>query len=146
MRPDNSRYLIQAARDRSQAALTRARSALKDIGCDGQPVTFRAVAAAAGVSRAWLYRQPALRAEIERLRADAPASSHPVPAGQRASDQSRQQRIEALLADNARLRADNARLRDHVATLLGERRVAQVTAPAAVPAQANATVSDMSQT
>jgi hypothetical protein len=144
MRPDNSRYIIQAARDRSQAALTRARSALKDLDRDGQPVTFRAVAATAGVSRAWLYRQPGLRQEIERLRADAPASSRPVPAGQRASDQSRQQRIEALLADNARLRADNTRLRDHVAALLGERRAAQITAPAAVPASAKTTVSDMS--
>ena len=126
MRPDNSRYLIQAARNRHQAALSRARTAIKDLDRSRQPVTFRAVAAAAGVSRAWLYRQPALRAEIEQLRAQAPPASRPVPAAQRATDQSRQQRIEALLADNARLRAENTRLREHVATLLGDRRAAQI--------------------
>ncbi|MGH3287277.1 MAG: DUF6262 family protein [Streptosporangiaceae bacterium] len=126
MRPDNSRYLIQSARARSDAALTRARDALRDLDRAGQPVTFRGLAAAAGVSRAWLYRQPAIRAEIEQLRAAAPATARPVPAAQRGTDQSRQQRIEALLADNARLRADNTRLCNHVAVLLGERRDAQI--------------------
>jgi hypothetical protein len=50
----------------------------------------------------------------------------PRPAAQRGTDESRQQRIEALLADNARLRADNTRLSQHVAVLLGERRAAQI--------------------
>lgn len=127
MRPDNSRYLVQSARRRSEAALTRTRDALRDLDRAGEPITFRGVSAAARVSRAWLYRQPALRAEIERLRAaPAPAAGRPLPAAQRGSDESRQQRIEALLADNARLRADNARLNEHVAVLLGERRAAQI--------------------
>lgn len=141
MRPDNSRYLIQAARDRHEAALRRARTALKDLDRGGQPVTFRAVAATAGVSRAWLYRQPQLRAQIERMRADAPAAGPVVPAAQRATDQSRQQRIEALLADNTRLRDENTRLREHVAALLGERRAARAsTSQPAAPIP----VSDMS--
>jgi hypothetical protein len=127
MRPDNSRYLIQSARRRHEDALTRTRAALKDLDRAGEQVTFRAVAAAAGVSRAWLYRQPALRAEIERLRAaPPPATGRPRPAAQRGTDESRQQRIEALLADNARLRADNTRLSQHVAVLLGERRAEQI--------------------
>jgi hypothetical protein len=127
MRPDNSRYLIQSARRRHEDALARTRDALKDLDRAGDQVTFRGVAAAAGVSRAWLYRQPVLRAEVERLRATAtPASGPPRPAAQRGSGESRQQRIEALLADNARLRADNTRLSDHVAALLGERRAAQI--------------------
>jgi Family of unknown function (DUF6262) len=128
MRPDNSRYLVQSARRRSEAALTRTRDALRDLDRAGEPVTFRGVAATAGVSRAWLYRQPGLRAEIERLRAaaPAPATGRPLPAAQRGTDESRQQRIEALLADNARLRADNTRLSEHVAVLLGERRTTQI--------------------
>ncbi len=126
MRPDNSRHLAQAARRRSDAAITRARDALKDLDRAGDQVTFRSVAATAGVSRAWLYRQPGIRAEIERLRAAAaPAASRPLPAAQRGTSESRQQRIEALLADNARLRADNARLSEQVSVLLGERRTAQ---------------------
>lgn len=35
----------------------------------GTPVRFEAVAQAAAVSRSWLYAQPDIRAEIERLRA-----------------------------------------------------------------------------
>jgi hypothetical protein len=126
MRTDNSRYLIQSAQRRHEDALTRTRDALEDLDRAGEQVTFRAVAAAARVSRAWLYRQPGVRAEIERLRAaPAPAAGRPRPAAQRGTDESRQQRIEALLADNARLRADNTRLSQHVAVLLGERRAAQ---------------------
>jgi hypothetical protein len=127
MRPDTSSYLVQSARRRSEAAITRARDALRHLDRAGEQVTFRSVAATAGVSRAWLYRQPGIRAEIERLRAAAaPAASRPLPAAQRGTDESRQQRIEARLADNARLRADNTRLSQHVAVLLGERRAAQI--------------------
>jgi hypothetical protein len=127
MRPDNSRYLIQSAQRRHEDALTRTRDALTGLDRAGEQITFRSVAAAARVSRAWLYRQPVLRAEVERLRAAAtPASGRPRPAAQRGTDESRQQRIEALLADNARLRADNTRLSEHVAALLGERRAAQI--------------------
>ena len=50
-------------------------------------MTFDAVATAAGVSRSWLYTQPDLRAEIERLRAASQrAPGRPVPIQQRASD------------------------------------------------------------
>ena len=41
----------------------------------GEPISYRAVAQAAGVSRAWLYRQPDLRIEIDRLRTTSPTSS-----------------------------------------------------------------------
>lgn len=144
MRPDNSRYLVQSARDRSDAAFTRARDALRDLDRSGQPVTFRGLAAAAGVSRAWLYRQPGIRAEVEQLRAAAPAAARPLPAAQRGTDHSRQQRIEALLADNARLRAENTRLREHVAALLGERRTTQTGTAHPRRAAPTTSVSDMS--
>ena len=75
------------------------------------------------MSRAWLYKQPALRAEIDRLRtAQAAATGPRLPTSQHGSDESRQRRIEALLEDNTRLRGENTQLRDQVARLLGERR------------------------
>lgn len=124
MRADNTRFLLQAARDRHETTMARAGEALRRLDRIGAPVSFRAVAQAAGVSRAWLYRQPELRAEIDRLRAANSTSPHTPrpPASQRGSDESRQRRIEALLADNARLRAENAQLHEQVARLLGERR------------------------
>ena len=48
----------------------------------GQPVTFRAVAAAGGVSVDFLYRHPGLRARIERLRGHKPAPAGHAPPGE----------------------------------------------------------------
>jgi hypothetical protein len=129
MGADNTRYLLQAARDRHEATMARATDALRHLDQTGSPVSFRVVAETAGVSRAWLYRQPALRAEIDRLRTGQPDSSPPrPPATQRGSEDSRQRRIEALLEDNARLRTENARLHEQVARLLGERRDRRINA------------------
>jgi hypothetical protein len=130
MRADNTRHLRQAARDRHESTVARAEQALRQLDRTGQPVTFRSVAAAAGVSRAWLYRQPDLRVMIERLRAEQASSTGPqLPAAQRTSDESRHRRIQALHDDNTRLRAQNAQLREQVARLLGERRANAVTRP-----------------
>jgi hypothetical protein len=68
MRADNSHHVIAAARRRSQATKRRAVAALRRIDNAGTPVNFQAVAREAEVSKSWLYTQPDLRAEIERLR------------------------------------------------------------------------------
>lgn len=129
MPADNTRFLLQAARGRHEATTTRAQEALRRLDRAGSPVSFRAVAEAAGVSRAWLYRQPDLRAEIDRLRTgQAPASRPRSPATQRGSDESRQRRVETLLEDNARLRTESTHLHEQVARLLGERRDHRVNA------------------
>lgn len=83
MRTDNSRFIIEAAKQRRDAALRRTYEALDRLDETGQ-VTFAAVAAAASVSRAWLYRQPLIRAEIDRLRvahAQSRILRHPSSAG-----------------------------------------------------------------
>ena len=53
------------------ARLARAEQACAELAASGQPVTFTAVAARAGISRATLYRNPALRAVIETHRQQA---------------------------------------------------------------------------
>ncbi len=126
MRPDNTRFLIQAAHQRSQATRQRAIHALRDLAAAGTPVTFQTIARTAGVSRSWLYAQPDLRAELERLRAlsaRAP-SSPPVPTRQRATDASLRRRLQAANADLRRLRDENRQLREQLARALGERRAA----------------------
>jgi hypothetical protein len=130
MRADNTRHLRQAARARHESTVARAQQALRQLDRSGQPITFRSVAAAARVSRAWLYRQPDLRNTVEQLRAQQASSTAPrLPAAQRTSDESRQRRLEALHDDNTRLRAENSQLREQVARLLGERRANAVTRP-----------------
>ena len=52
----------------SPDAITRAEQACSKLAADGQPVTFTAVAALAQISRATLYRDPALRALVDEHR------------------------------------------------------------------------------
>jgi hypothetical protein len=79
------------------------------------------------VSRSWLYTQPDIRAEIERLRSlhdRAPAQA--VPARQRTTDASLLQRLEIANARNRELAEDNQRLRRQLARALGEQRAVEV--------------------
>ncbi|MCK1818846.1 DUF6262 family protein [Streptomyces sp. XM83C] len=129
MRADNSPHIIAAARERAAATRERAIAALRRMDAAGQPVSFDAVAREAGVSRSWLYTQPDLRAEIDRLRErHGPASSAPqVPDQQRASDASLLRRLEAATARNRQLEAEVRELRDQLARVLGQQRAAAVT-------------------
>ena len=123
MRADNSRHIIDAAHRRSQLTRAKAVQALRELDTAGEPITFHTVAHRAGVSRSWLYSQPDLRAEIDRLRAAhrrAPAS--PTPTNQRASDASLLRRLETANERLRQLREDNTRLREQIARLLGEQR------------------------
>ena len=125
MRADNSTFVIAAARRRSQATHRRAVAALRRMDATGVVVTFDAVAREADVSRSWLYNQPDLRAEIERLRQRKRLSGRrPVPDHQRASDASLQRRLELASERVRHLEADNKRLRRALAEALGDRRTA----------------------
>jgi hypothetical protein len=128
MRADNSRHVIAAARRRAGQTRERAIAALRRMDATGQRITFDSVSRAAGVSRSWLYAQPDLRAEIQRLRQRHPATSPPQvpPQRQRASDTSLLRRLEAATARIRRLETDNQQLRDALARALGERRAIEV--------------------
>ncbi|MFN2490280.1 MAG: DUF6262 family protein [Actinomycetota bacterium] len=127
MPADNSRFIVEAAKERRDAALRRAYEAIDRLAEGGEPITFAGVASAASVSRTWLYRQPLIRAEIDRLRVAQAQSPRPAPSvAQRGSEESQHRRIEALLEDNKRLRDDCQELREQVARLLGEQRMNRV--------------------
>ena len=123
--------LAAAARQRSDQTRQRATEALQRLHATGQPITFAHVARTAGVSRSWLYRQPDLRAEINRLRRVATGHAVPVPPPQRGSTESLRQRLEAALDEITRLKADNHQLREHLAQHLGHRRQNRIPAPSA---------------
>jgi hypothetical protein len=124
-RADNSHHLARAAAARHERSVALARAAIDALDRRGVPFTFSAVAAAAGVSRGWLYNQPELRDAITRLRAVAgSATTAPVvPASQRATPESLRQRLDDARETIGRLRAENAMLRDHLARRLGEERM-----------------------
>ena len=125
MRADNSHHVIDAARLRSQLTRRRAVAALRRMDNAGLPVTVGAIAREAGVSRSWLYNQPDLRAEIERLRdRPRPTAGRLVPDRQRSSDASLLRRVEVATQRIRDLETDNKRLRHALAEALGERRTA----------------------
>ena len=122
MPPDPAPLATAAARRREHAR-TRARNALRELDQQGRAITFQAVARHAGVSRQWLYPQPELRNEIERLREQHIAITGPqVPDAQRASTASLRQRLENMRAENRRLREQVAELKAELAIAYGRRR------------------------
>jgi hypothetical protein len=137
VRADNTGPLIDAARNRHELTRAKAIRALRELDHAGVPVTFAAVAAAAGVSRSWLYAQADIREQLTRLRtATAPAQAPPIPARQRASEASLLARLAQATRRNQILADENARLRRQLAHALGDQRASprQASQPGAGPA------------
>jgi hypothetical protein len=129
MSADPGAALATATRHRTETTRARARDAVRRLDRDGHPITFTAVADAADVSRSLLYRDPALRAQIEALRTrQLTAGPGQPPAMQRSTIESLQQRLAAALDDNRALRTENQQLRDRIATALGEQRATTIPA------------------
>ena len=126
-RADNTRFLTQATADRHQATLRKASDAIAHLDSSGQPVNFSAVAAAAGVSRASLYRDPDIRDLISRIRSAPSRSATTRAAAQRATAESLRARLNTARAEITRLRAENTMLREQAARHLGEQRAASHT-------------------
>ena len=130
MRADNSHHVIDAARRRAQVTRRRAVAALRRMDNAGTLITFDALAREAAVSRSWIYNQPDLRAEVERLRdRPHPAAGRRVPDRQRSSDASLLRRVEVATQRIHELETDNTRLRGALAEALGERRVTSTREP-----------------
>jgi Family of unknown function (DUF6262) len=130
MRPDNTTPLIDAARRRHELTRAKAIRALRELDHAGTPVTFAAIAGAAGVSRSWLYAQADIRDQIQRLReitqrAPAPA----IPASQRATEASLLRRLAETSDRNRKLAEENNRLRRQLAHALGDLRTSAARHP-----------------
>jgi Zn-dependent protease with chaperone function len=69
-RQDRTAALVAAAKAKSGKKTDDAEQAIRRLLKRGDPVTFQAVQREAGVSHAFLYNHPDLRARIERLRAN----------------------------------------------------------------------------
>jgi hypothetical protein len=121
MRPDPPAPLAAAAARRHELTRARAIRALRELDRAGTAVTFAAVAAAAGISRSWLYTQPDIRDQIQQLRTSRTPGT-PVPASQRPTGASQRARLTAALQRNQELADENTRLRRQLARALGDQR------------------------
>lgn len=122
MRADNSAFLLAAQERRHDELVDRVRAALRTLDRQGATITFPAVARAAGVSRAFLYKTPALAAEIQRLRATQAGRRSRIPASQRRGEASKDALIKRLSTENRQLREELQQMRDQNAVLLGRLR------------------------
>jgi hypothetical protein len=125
--PDRVERLREAAQARHDATLRRATNALQRLAGRGEPVTFHRVAQTAGVSRSWLYRQPQLRADINRLRDASTGRPGTLPSAERATADSLRQQLRTYRDEITRLRTENQDLRDQLARHLGATRATAVT-------------------
>jgi len=108
--------MVAAAHRRHEETRRKAIDALRRLDADGEPVSFVAVARTAAISRAWLYRDADIRAEIERLRDLHLSPARPrVPFAERASASSLRQELGALRTREAELRNENRLLREALA-------------------------------
>ncbi|MGH3166772.1 MAG: DUF6262 family protein [Trebonia sp.] len=111
---DRIATLRQAATAKRDAAVARAETGIRTLTKTGQPITFRAVAAAGGVSVDFLYRHPDLRTRIERLRGHQPPPQAP------SRDQAASSVVATLTARLTELRRELAETKTQLATAHGE--------------------------
>jgi hypothetical protein len=126
MPADNANRLAQSARQRHELTRSKAVRALRELDQAGTAVNFEVVARNADLSRSWLYTQPDIRAEIERLREATRHNPAPaIPAAQRTSDASLLIRLQAANENNRLLVQENQRLRRQLAHALGDQRTSR---------------------
>lgn len=122
MRADNTHHLTAAAARRSHDSRSRVVAVLEASLQRGEHLTVARTAAAAGVSRAYLYSQPDLIAAVRELQQANRGRPRGVPTQQRASAASLLARIETLTIRNKDLREENRRLRRRLEAAHGQLR------------------------
>lgn len=121
MLADNSHHLVAAAQRRHDDAHQRAQDAIRVAAGRGEAPSATTLAIRAGVSRAFLYANPALIEAIRELRSTGQQPAV-VPARQRASDALLLRRLEALTQRNKDLRTENQDLRRRLEIAHGQLR------------------------
>lgn len=128
MPADRPHHLAEHARRRHQQTLDRAHQTLTDMADAGEPVTIAGVVDRAGVSRSWIYSQPALRDRIQQLRHRQAGANAARDTITRASDDSLRQRLALAHERISQLRTENQQLRDALAHAHGQLRAARLAA------------------
>lgn len=120
MLADNSHHLVAAAQRRHDDAHQRAQEAIRVAAGRGEALSATTLAIRAGVSRAFLYANPALIDAIRQLRETGEPPG--APARQRASNASLLHRLAARTERNKELRTENQDLRRRLEITYGQLR------------------------
>lgn len=123
MTTGNSHHLLAAAQRRHADAHQRAQETIRTAHATGQRVSVSALAALAGVSRAFLYAHPDLADAARHIASQAP----PAPGLtrlERPSEASLRAKLDALTQRNKELRHENTDLRGRLEIAHGQLRTA----------------------
>jgi DNA repair exonuclease SbcCD ATPase subunit len=114
----NVEGLRQNAQKKRQESIKRTDAGIQQLLKDKRPVNFKTVAEVAGVSTAWLYREPEIKARIEKLREQG-SNNKKAPSKQRASDASKDAIIKTLKQRCNKLEAEVRGLREQLEVVYG---------------------------
>lgn len=112
--------LRAAAEAKRSEALARARRAIIALETRGQTVNFNTVAAEAGVSKGYLYRQPDLRRAIADRRPAPPTAVAASARRTTTTNEATAKKLALAVGALKRARAENQALREENARLRGD--------------------------
>jgi hypothetical protein len=116
---DNSRFLVEASKERHRQARERTEHAIATAARSKTKVTISSIAHHAKVSKSWIYTQRDLLAAIDHLRRQNPSSPM---TSRTASTESLRRRLETSLLRNRALRQQVAALSGQLEIAHGELR------------------------
>ncbi|MEM9447824.1 MAG: DUF6262 family protein [Cyanobacteria bacterium P01_E01_bin.6] len=115
----NTKGLRQNAQKKRQETFEKVEQGIKQLIKEKRSITFNEVSRASGVSKAWLYKEPGIKARIEQLRAQS-GNTKALPVKQRASDTSKDALIRTLKERIKKLEVENRDLRRQNEIAYGE--------------------------
>lgn len=114
----NTKGLLNYAKKKTENTLEKVESSLKQMVKQQQFINFNTVAKASGVSKAFLYRNAALRERIETLRRQQHGLSSPSQVKRNLNNDSKDVIITALRKRINALEKENKQLKDQLNTHL----------------------------
>ena len=117
----NTTGLASSAASKKEATVKKTEAAISALLKVSAVINFNTVAEKAGVSKAWLYREPAFADRIKRLR-DQQAGNQPKAhkESERASEASNQALVTTLKARVKELESENRELKKQLEIVYGK--------------------------
>ncbi|MEH2295068.1 DUF6262 family protein [Nostoc sp.] len=106
------------AQRKRQEAFEKVEQGIQKLIKEQRVINFNTVAKASGLSKAWLYKEPEIKARIEHLRENN-SQAKEIPPKQRSSDASKDAIIKTLKERIKRVEAENRGLRDQHEAIYG---------------------------
>lgn len=115
----NVEGLRNNAQKKREKSFKKVEEGIQSLIREQKRINFNTVAQASGVSKAWLYKEPEVKARIEYLR-DQSSEKKSLPAKQKSSDKSKDSIIKTLKAKIKKVEAENKSLKSQMETVYGQ--------------------------